>query len=210
MSSALCCAVLCSLGAAQQSTPPLPAHLPTPFLHPFPPPSCTPPPHRYPQLLQALMMRFGGHPYDEMDLLPFNVVDPVKRTPLENLWGMGYNRNELVRGGVGHSGVGSGGRGSLCVCVPCCSEGILNRCIACVHGSTSSTSSHAQQHVFLYGVLYKHPCPCAVPCCAVLCVLQPPELHPYNFPELMIAPLSPLTEHDHQVGDMLRLFTYNW
>lgn len=42
------------------------------------------------------MTRFGGHPYDEMDLLPFNVVDPVKRTPLENLWGMGYNRNELV------------------------------------------------------------------------------------------------------------------
>lgn len=77
---------------------------------------------KYPQLLQALMSRFGGHPYDEMDLLPFNVVDPVKRTPLENLWGMGYNRNEL-----------------------------------------------------------------------------PPELHPYNFPELMIAPLSPLTEHDHQV-----------
>jgi hypothetical protein len=31
------------------------------------------------------------------------------------------------------------------------------------------------------------------------CVLQPPELHPYNFPELMIAPLSPLTEHDNQV-----------
>jgi hypothetical protein len=48
--------------------------------------------------MQALMTRFGGHPYDEMDLLPFNVVDPVKRTPLENLWGMGYNRNELVRG----------------------------------------------------------------------------------------------------------------
>lgn len=34
---------------------------------------------------------------------------------------------------------------------------------------------------------------------SVCCVLQPPELHPYNFPELMIAPLSPLTEHDHQV-----------
>jgi hypothetical protein len=43
---------------------------------------------------------------------------------------------------------------------------------------------------------------CAVPCCAVLCctVLQPPELHPYNFPELLVAPLSPITEHDHQVG----------
>lgn len=75
-----------------------------------------------------------------------------------------------------------------------------------------------------------------MPCCAVLCVLQPPELHPYNFPELMIAPLSPLTEHDHQVGaanmpdgveqvpfvfasspvvrvskrDVLRLVTFNW
>jgi hypothetical protein len=47
--------------------------------------------------MQALMTRFGGHPYDELDLLPFNVVDPVKRTPLENLWGMGHNRNELVR-----------------------------------------------------------------------------------------------------------------
>jgi hypothetical protein len=29
--------------------------------------------------MQALMTRFGGHPYDEMDMLPFNVVDPVKR-----------------------------------------------------------------------------------------------------------------------------------
>jgi hypothetical protein len=48
--------------------------------------------------MQALMTRFGGHPYDEMDMMPFNVVDPVKRTPLENLWGMGYNRNELVGG----------------------------------------------------------------------------------------------------------------
>jgi hypothetical protein len=47
--------------------------------------------------MQALMTRFGGHPYDELDLLPFNVVDPIKRTPLENLWGMGHNRNKLVR-----------------------------------------------------------------------------------------------------------------
>jgi hypothetical protein len=46
----------------------------------------------------------------------------------------------------------------------------------------------------------------AVPCCVVLlCVPQPPELHPYNFPELMIAPLSPLTEHDHQVGSCVLL-----
>jgi hypothetical protein len=59
--------------------------------------------------MQALMTRFGGHPYDEMDLLPFNVVDPVKRTPLENLWGMGYNRNELVSGCWGW--VGGGGKG---------------------------------------------------------------------------------------------------
>jgi hypothetical protein len=58
------------------------------------------------------MSRFGGHPYDEMDLLPFNVVDPVKRTPLENLWGMGYNRNELVRQGS----VGLGVLGVLGFC----------------------------------------------------------------------------------------------
>lgn len=30
-------------------------------------------------------------------------------------------------------------------------------------------------------------------------VLQPPELHPYNFPELLLMPVSPLTEHDHQI-----------
>lgn len=60
---------------------------------------------RYPQLMQALMTRFGGHPYDELDLLPFNVVDPVKRTPLENLWGMGHNRNELVRDTTGQQAV---------------------------------------------------------------------------------------------------------
>jgi hypothetical protein len=29
--------------------------------------------------------------------------------------------------------------------------------------------------------------------------LQPPELHPYNFPELLLLPVSPLTEHDHQI-----------
>jgi hypothetical protein len=51
---------------------------------------------RYPQMMQALMARFHGHPYDTMDLLPYNVVDPVKKTPLENLWAMGHNRNELV------------------------------------------------------------------------------------------------------------------
>lgn len=31
--------------------------------------------------------------------MPYQVVDPVKKTPLENLWnlwGMGHNRNELV------------------------------------------------------------------------------------------------------------------
>jgi hypothetical protein len=54
--------------------------------------------------MQALMTRFGGHPYDEMDMLPFNVVDPVKRTPLENLWGMGHNRNELVGWGFATGG----------------------------------------------------------------------------------------------------------
>lgn len=52
--------------------------------------------HRYPQYIAALMQRFGGHPYETMDMLPFNVVDPVKKTPLENLWHMGHNRNELV------------------------------------------------------------------------------------------------------------------
>lgn len=51
---------------------------------------------RYPQMMQALMARFHGHPYDTLDLLPYNVVDPVKKTPLENLWAMGHNRNELV------------------------------------------------------------------------------------------------------------------
>lgn len=56
--------------------------------------------HRYPQFMAALMQRYGGHPYDTMDNLPFNVVDPVKKTPLENLWAMGHNRNELVRWGV--------------------------------------------------------------------------------------------------------------
>ncbi|WIA34330.1 hypothetical protein OEZ86_012669 [Tetradesmus obliquus] len=77
---------------------------------------------KYPQMMQALMARFHGHPYDTLDLLPYNVVDPVKKTPLENLWAMGHNRNEL-----------------------------------------------------------------------------PPELHPYNFPELLLLPVSPLTEHDHQI-----------
>lgn len=47
-------------------------------------------------MMQALMARFHGHPYDTLDLLPYNVVDPVKKTPLENLWAMGHNRNELV------------------------------------------------------------------------------------------------------------------
>ena len=28
---------------------------------------------------------------------------------------------------------------------------------------------------------------------------QPPELHPYNFPELLLLPVSPLREHNHQV-----------
>lgn len=28
---------------------------------------------------------------------------------------------------------------------------------------------------------------------------QPPELHPYNFPELLLLPVSPLKEHDHQI-----------
>lgn len=28
--------------------------------------------------------------------MPYHVVDPVKKTPLENLWAMGHNRNELV------------------------------------------------------------------------------------------------------------------
>jgi hypothetical protein len=46
------------------------------------------------------MQRYGGHPYETMDMLPFNVVDPVKKTPLENLWFMGHNRNELVGGAV--------------------------------------------------------------------------------------------------------------
>eukprot|EP00878_Enallax_costatus_P015949 GHUV01016722.1.p1 GENE.GHUV01016722.1~~GHUV01016722.1.p1 ORF type:complete len:458 (+),score=126.66 GHUV01016722.1:249-1622(+) len=77
---------------------------------------------KYPQYMAALMQRFGGHPYETMDMLPFNVVDPVKKTPLENLWAMGHNRNEL-----------------------------------------------------------------------------PPELHPYNFPELLLLPVSPLKEHDHQI-----------
>lgn len=43
------------------------------------------------------MARYHGHPYDTLGMLPFNVVDPVKKTPLENLWAMGHNRNELVR-----------------------------------------------------------------------------------------------------------------
>jgi hypothetical protein len=34
---------------------------------------------------------------------------------------------------------------------------------------------------------------------AVCVALQPPELHPYNFPELLLLPMSPLTEHDHQI-----------
>jgi hypothetical protein len=50
-------------------------------------------------MMQALMARFRGHPYDTMDMLPYNVVDPVKKTPLENLWAMGHNRNELVSSG---------------------------------------------------------------------------------------------------------------
>jgi hypothetical protein len=92
----VCHAHACGLGASACH----PSHAPTP------PPSrhhattITPPSRRhprYPQLMAALMARFGGHPYDQMDLLPFNVVDPVKRTPLENMWGMGHNRNELVR-----------------------------------------------------------------------------------------------------------------
>eukprot|EP00775_Hariotina_reticulata_P013088 gene13088-13215_t len=77
---------------------------------------------KYPELIQALMQRYGGHPYETMDMLPFNVVDPVKKTPLENLWYMGHNRNEL-----------------------------------------------------------------------------PPELHPYNFPELLVLPFSPLKELDNEI-----------
>lgn len=61
--------------------------------------------------MAALMQRYGGHPYDTMDNLPFNVVDPVKKTPLENLWAMGHNRNELVSsargGGEGDERLGS-------------------------------------------------------------------------------------------------------
>eukprot|EP00879_Flechtneria_rotunda_P029885 GHRR01032349.1.p1 GENE.GHRR01032349.1~~GHRR01032349.1.p1 ORF type:complete len:357 (+),score=99.80 GHRR01032349.1:257-1327(+) len=77
---------------------------------------------KYPQLLQALMQRYGGHPYETRDMLPYNIVDPVKKSPFRNLWALGHNRMEL-----------------------------------------------------------------------------PQELHPYNFPELLLLPTSPLTEHDHQI-----------
>lgn len=96
-----------SLGKTDRSRIESISTLLTLYASPPQPPLASP---RYPQLMQALMTRFGGHPYDEMDLLPFNVVDPVKRTPLENLWGMGYNRNELVG-----SWRGAGGDDLLCL-----------------------------------------------------------------------------------------------
>jgi len=56
--------------------------------------------------MAALMRRFGGHPYENGDMMDFKTLDP-KRPLHENLLAIGYNNNELVRCGVG-VGVGVG------------------------------------------------------------------------------------------------------
>lgn len=141
------------------------------------------------------MARYGGHPYDTLDMLPYNVVDPVKRTPLENLWALGHNRNELVWAlrCAAHCVV-------LCCAVHCAAQCDV-RCIRCVFACPHRCAAGHVRALRARWVLpacdeaLTHTCVC----CAVLASAQPPELHPYNFPELLLLPVSPLTEHDHQV-----------
>jgi hypothetical protein len=181
-------------------------------------------------MMQALMARYHGHPYDTMDLLPYNVLDPIKKTPLENLWAMGHNRNELVRAALAAVG---------CCCLRGCTTvadsdqcTALSPCLLKVMGVLLILlASAAAAATILIGALPTvnelGPCqlfgrfalpPGAAPqplpdlkdnvnaahVCIVLSLcmraaLQPPELHPYNFPELLLLPVSPLTEHDHQI-----------
>jgi hypothetical protein len=69
--------------------------------------------------MAALMRRFGGHPYEQGDVLDFKALDPTKSV-YDNLLAMGYNDNELVVGGVrgpgaaaGQGGGGGGRKGGV-------------------------------------------------------------------------------------------------
>lgn len=51
------------------------------------------------------MKRFGGHPYERGDMIDFKTIDPTKPFD-ETLRALGYNANELVKGGCGRMGEG--------------------------------------------------------------------------------------------------------